>query len=186
MVHRRGFTLIELLVVISIIAILMGLSMPALRAARDYAVKTTCSSNLRQLGMGIQMYHGQWNDVYPTARYMPEPFISSDDDPPLHRLLNTYLTGGDDPEPGDIYHCPGDPNLVYNLSGVSYMYQSELSGLKIDEFFPVRMFNITPAEIVVMRDFDGGVFDTRDGEVEVTPFHDLRNLLFADFHAGNF
>ena len=96
------------------------------------------------------------------------------------------MTGSNDPEPSDVYHCPGDPNIVHGLSGVSYMYQSELSGLKIDEFFPVRLLNISPSQVVVMRDFDGGVFDTRDGEVEAPPFHDLRNLLFADFHTGNF
>ena len=51
-----GFTLIELLVVISIIAVLMGILMPALGRVREQARETVCRSNLRGVGLGIQMY----------------------------------------------------------------------------------------------------------------------------------
>jgi len=58
---RRAFTLIELLVVIAIVAILAALLFPVFAAARERARITTCSSNLRQLGMASRMY-AQDND----------------------------------------------------------------------------------------------------------------------------
>ena len=80
MTHRRerGFTLIELLVVISIIALLIGILLPSLGAARDKARDVICQSNLRQIGYGMQMY---LDDQHKDA-VMPELYPGLAKNPP--------------------------------------------------------------------------------------------------------
>ena len=58
--RRVAFTLIEMLVVISIISMLAGMLLPGLTAARQQAREIKCLNNLDQIGMAIEMYHGEY------------------------------------------------------------------------------------------------------------------------------
>src|SRR4051812_35372382 len=137
---RNGFTLVELLVVIGIIAVLIGILLPTLSKAREQAKLTQCLSNVRQLGLGMQLYRQYNRDHYP-LRIMYVGFTSIESvymwagkgaDPIKaygaqyvtastdRRYINQYLVRN--PQKGaefQIAHCPSDDG-AYDGYGNSY------------------------------------------------------------------
>src|SRR5690606_7921754 len=66
---KRAFTLIELLVVIAIIAILAAILFPVFARARENARRTSCLSNLKQIGIGVMMYTQDYDEKFPVTAW---------------------------------------------------------------------------------------------------------------------
>ena len=178
--RQLAFTLVELLVVVSIIGVLIGILLPVLASARSSAQKTTCASNLRQVGIAIQAHRTDNKDYLPVARYMPAPFLSVDIDPPLPEAMKAYLPreGG---KTNAVWRCPDD-DIVYDLAGTSYDYVSLFSGQRPKDIFFVRMGLATEAQIIISRDFDNAAADIEGSDVplEIPARHLRRNNLWLD------
>jgi prepilin-type N-terminal cleavage/methylation domain-containing protein len=132
--HRRAFTLIEMLVSIAIVAILVGLLLPAIQRLRDAAARTRCIHNLKQIGAGLHAYHdanarlphgvraylgSQISDSSWTWMAYLLPYVGQE---PLWQQAEAFAAGGGknwypwhNPVLGvgmKLYTCPNDPRGV--------------------------------------------------------------------------
>ncbi|AQQ70496.1 PilD-dependent protein PddA [Limihaloglobus sulfuriphilus] len=101
-----GFTLIELLVVISIIALLMAILMPSLNKARRQARVITCSGNIKQMIIGMNVYASENNGKCPERPdiVFPSKIWNTGDDKDVLNMFDQYIIAG--AKTSDITFCP--------------------------------------------------------------------------------
>ncbi|MDW8364681.1 MAG: DUF1559 domain-containing protein [Abditibacteriales bacterium] len=153
---RRGFTLIELLVVIAIVAILAAILMPVFTQAREKARQASCSSNLKQMGLAIQMYVQDY-EAYPAFSYNRVGGVER-----WYDILQPYVKNV------GVFVCPSLPqsqtafqmtgtqrgrNLSY---GYNYQYLGNSRPVAQGGNVPVSDAAIqVPAQTIALADSDG-------------------------------
>lgn len=139
--RSKGFTLVELLVVITVVAVLVGITLPALSGSRETSRRLKCLTNLKGLGVGFAVYMNDSKDLLPRARPLHQ--LSNENDPSLLDTMIQYL---DVPAPqrtdpndlnspftnvSEVFRCPSDivgrdqaTNFrpVWQSDGFSYEY----------------------------------------------------------------
>ena len=121
---QNGFTLVEMLVVITIAGLLLTILLPSLSAARELSRKTVCSSQMRQMHMGVQLYMSDYNQWLPNRfntysmqpNYLRERTIdATSHHSNIKAVFLNYL--------GNSYvgNCPSNPYLSGSSTGVKVL-----------------------------------------------------------------
>lgn len=135
----HAFTLVELLVVVSIVALLIGITIPSLGVARESARRSKCLSNLKSIGTSFQLYLNDYDDIFPhVSPLQSQP--GGGNDPAFFDVLSAYI---DAPIPykknptdavyvvSDVFACPSDRQSddaasnyepVHRTFGTSYFF----------------------------------------------------------------
>jgi len=101
---RKAFTLIELLVVIAIIAILAAILFPVFGRARENARRSSCQSNMKQIGLGILQYTQDYDEKYPQAYWYKNDAGDSEGYFQWTGATRPYVKSE------QLFVCPSDPS----------------------------------------------------------------------------
>ncbi len=166
-----AFTLIELLVVIAIIAILAALLLPVVNRAQERGRSTACLSNLRQLGLAVQMHvHDNENKLPRIYDAVLAGGMVTNAEFTMNVVLSNYLGNP------NVLRCPSDRPQLFEQTGSSYGWNILINGQDADRL-TVLAINFDPHNIPIA--FDKEAFHAAIGNGRGV------NYLYADGHIKN-
>lgn len=157
---RAAFTLIEVLVVVAIIALLVAILLPSLKAARDQARRTSCGSNLHQVGVALTSYvndfRGQLPAMYRTTTAFTTYYMRSGNVNGGAVNLGLLANRRYAMEPL-IYYCPGQDtyrsaSLLYDGPDNPWISEARFSALPVAQRSGIRLRSSFPARLIEVGD----------------------------------
>jgi prepilin-type N-terminal cleavage/methylation domain-containing protein len=136
----RAFTLIEMLVVLAVVGTLAGIAYPVTRSFIDRSREAACLGNLRSLGVALQGYLQEHNQIMPVME--TGRASASEDVPVLDTVLLPYLGSA------AAFRCPAD-KTEFEKTGSSYSWNSYQSGRHVSKLY---FFGIRQNEIPLISD----------------------------------
>ncbi|AIE85422.1 hypothetical protein OP10G_2054 [Fimbriimonas ginsengisoli Gsoil 348] len=192
---RNAFTLIELLVVIAIIAILAAILFPVFSQAKEAAKGSACMSNMKQIGVGTQLYLGDFDDqmlfrastnAASTRANVSIP--NTNNGARWWNMLMPYIKNK------EVYRCPSDstPTLSPDSDGLASIPRSYVASASA-EYLNMSQIG-RPAEIILIgekwaKGSDGRALsepwlEAFDGDMSEDPRRPGHMVVFADRHAN--
>jgi prepilin-type N-terminal cleavage/methylation domain-containing protein/prepilin-type processing-associated H-X9-DG protein len=191
-VRRGAFTLIEMLVVIAIIALIASMIIPAVNSGLSRAKSASCRSNLRQLGLGFQMYASDYQGRI--------PFQQKDSGTTWHVEVAPYLEGFTnadfydlaqvDSRPPGVFACPSSKATIrsgnYSDYGMNYM----VNDYGPTQSVPQRMLEQIPvSQVMLLADAVncGRRLSPYSPNGNMDPRHSKKyiNVLYVDGHVSS-